>query len=155
MCSCAARGLIRRSWAIPTAGRRYATPCKQVRYPDGHAELVGDLTEEFDFDRKPLPPLLLSTHIPTGIKVACKQNASTVCGTPLVTVSWNAVTGPDVAGPFTYSIERDGTDLPQCMGVGTSCTDSPTSGTHYYRAYSTDANGNKSPLSAAAQAVQP
>ena len=128
---------------------------KQVRYLDGHVELVGDLTDEFDFDRKPLPPLVLSTHIPTGIKVACKQNASTVCGTPLVTVSWNAVTGPDVAGPFTYSIQRDGTDLPQCMGEGTSCTDSPTSGTHYYRAYSTDSKGNKSPLSAAAQAVQP
>lgn len=128
---------------------------KQVRYPDGHVELVGDLMDEFDFDRKPLPPLLLSTHIPTGTKVACKQNASAVCGMPLVTVSWNAVTGPDGDGPFTYSIERDGTELPQCRVDGTSCTDSPTSGAHTYHAYSIDPNGVKSPLSAAAQAVQP
>ncbi len=126
---------------------------RQVRYLDGRVAPVGDLMDEFDFDQKPLPPLLLSTHIATGIRASCKQDATAVCGSPLVTVSWNAVSGPDMPEPFTYYIERDGTDLPQCTGEVTSCTDSPGRGVHYYRAYNTNSRGERSPLSAAAKAV--
>jgi hypothetical protein len=126
----------------------------QVHYLDGRVEPMGKLLDEFDFGQQPLPPLLLSTHIPTGIKAACAQDADAVCGSQVVTISWNAITGPGVE-PLTYHVQRDGAELPQCAGEVTSCTDVPGSGTHYYRALSVDAKGEKSPLSAAAKAEQP
>jgi len=126
---------------------------QQVRYFDGRVEPVGNLMDEFDFTQKPLPPLLLSTLIPTGINAACSQDANAVCRSQLVMVSWHAVTGS--AGPLVVHIERDGADLPQCAGDATKCTDAPGSGVHYYRAFSVDALGEKSPLSAAARAEEP
>jgi phospholipase C len=127
----------------------------QVTFYNGTTENVGDLLNEFDFAQSPLPPLVLSTHIPTGISIACRYNAkdtTETCQKPTVTINWFAVTNPQVPGPFTYHIVRDSTDLPQCVGTDTQCTDMPGSGTHLYRAYSVDGNGVSSPLSAAAEA---
>ena len=40
---------------------------KRVRFLDGTTGRIANLIDEFDFRRAPLPPLILSTHIPTGI----------------------------------------------------------------------------------------
>ena len=129
---------------------------KQVRYFDGRTANVGNLMTEFDFDRAPLPPMLLSTHIPTGIAASCNQDPATVvCRSPSVTISWNSVSGPSVPGPFTYRVQRDRGPVPQCDGSETTCTDAPGSGTHHYRVFSVDPNGVASPHSAAAVAVEP
>ncbi len=126
-----------------------------VTFRDGHGEPIGSLIDEFDFTQSPLPPLVLSTHIPTGITAKCGESRLR-CTTSSVTLTWNAVTGPEVPGPFTYHIERDGTtELAQCIGSATTCTDTPGSGTHRYRAYSVDESGTKSPRSAAASVYEP
>jgi phospholipase C len=126
-----------------------------VTLPNGATAPIGRLMQEFDFAQQPLPPLVLSTHIPTDIIVNCSSDKSEHCTIPTVTISWAPVTGPDVPGPFTYHIERDGVDLPQCIGEKASCTDTPGSGAHLYRAYSVDSKGVQSPLSAAAEADVP
>jgi hypothetical protein len=74
---------------------------------------------------------------------------------PTVKISWEPVTSPQVPGPFIYHIQRDGTELAQCIGTATRCTDEPGSGNHLYRAYSIDPGGTASPLSAAAEADEP
>jgi hypothetical protein len=107
--------------------------------------------DEFDFHQTPLPPLPLSTAIPIDIAAICGPNRSGDCTQPTVTISWSAVT----PGSYTYHVERNGTDLPQCFGAATSCTDAPGSGAHLYRVYSVNADGIPSPRSAAAEADLP
>jgi hypothetical protein len=100
----------------------------------------------------------LSTHIPTNIHINCRVDVSSSgqnCNVPTVKISWNPVAAGQVPGPFTYHITRDGTDLPQCVSTAASCTDTPGTGHHLYRAYSVDANNVTSPTSAASEADEP
>ena len=127
----------------------------QVTFPNGTTAPVANLIDEFDFTQTPLPPLVLSTHIPTEITATCAPGGAVACTSAFVTIAWAAVTGPHVPGPFTYHIQRDGAELPQCVGTATSCTDAPGSGAHFYRAYSVDSAGVASPVSAAAEADEP
>jgi phospholipase C len=131
---------------------------QQVRFLNGGTAQVGSIMNEFDFTQTPLPPLILSTHIPGAIVTYCRKDVNdrtAACQKPTVTIQWNPVTGPQVPGPFTYHIMRDGVDLPQCTGKATQCTDTPGSGNHLYRAYSVDSSNVVSPLSAAAEADEP
>jgi phospholipase C len=123
----------------------------QVSFPNGRTAKVGNLMDEFDFTQTPLPPLELSAAIPTGIAAVCGPNDSGNCTQPTVMISWNRV-GP---GRFSYRVERDGTDLPQCTSTAISCTDVPGSGTHLYRVYGVSPKGRNSPRSAAAEIRQP
>src|SRR5262249_18001345 len=107
--------------------------------------------DEFDFNQKPLPPLRLSMAIPSNITVMCAPKKTEHCTLPTVTISWNRVAPKG----FTYHIQRDGKDLPQCTGTATQCTDKPGSGAHFYRAYSVSEKGVKSPRSAVAEADEP
>jgi phospholipase C len=130
----------------------------KVSWFNGDTANVGSLIDEFDFSQAPLPPLVLSTHIPTGIQAACRaQEGDTTqpCTLPQVTISWLPVTGPQVPGPFTYHVTRNGAELAQCTGSSTSCTDSPGAGAFLYRAYSEDSAHVTSPVSAAAEADEP
>jgi len=124
----------------------------QVHFPDGRTAKIGNLMDEFDFHQTPLPPLTLSTAIPTDIAAICAPDRSGDCTQPKVTVSWSAVS---TGGTFTYHVERDGIDLPQCLGTATSCADVPGSGAHLYRVYSVSTQGIPSPRSAAAEADLP
>ena len=130
----------------------------KVTWYNGATANVGNLIDEFDFSQTPLPPLVLSTHIPTGIEAACRTTAGDTtqpCTKPQVTVSWLPVAGPRVHGPFTYHVLRNGMEVRQCTGVSTSCIDTPGAGVHYYRAYSVDSGDVTSPASAAAEADEP
>jgi phospholipase C len=130
----------------------------KVTWFNGATANVGQLIDEFDFSQSPLPPLVLSTHIPTGILTACRARARDTgqpCTRRQVTISWLPVNGPRVPGPFTYHVTRDGMELPQCIGNSTSCVDTPGAGAHMYRAYSEDAAHVSSPASAAAEADEP
>ena len=129
-----------------------------VTLPNGTKAPIGNLMDELDFTQTPLSPVILSTHIPTGIQIACRGVATDhleTCTKTSVVVSWNAVTGADVPGPFTYHVQRDGVELAQCTGIATQCTDIPGPGTHLYRAYSVSGSGVASPISAAAEADVP
>ena len=110
---------------------------------------------EFDFTQAPLPPLILSTHIPTGLTAVCSANYSVQCTSNTAALPGTRSRIGHVPGPFTYHVQRDGADLPQCVIAGTSSTDVPGSGDHFYRIYSVDAQGTASPLSAAAEANEP
>jgi len=130
----------------------------KVAWFNGATANVGQLIDEFDFSQSPLPPLVLSTHIPTGILAACRTRARDTtqpCTQPHVAISWLQVNGPRVPGPFTYHVLRDGMELPHCIGNATSCIDTPGAGAHMYRAYSQDAARVTSPASAAAEADEP
>jgi hypothetical protein len=130
----------------------------EVKYFDGATATVGKLVDEFDFNQTPLPPLVLSTHIPTGIQAACRGKLGDTqqpCTQPIVTISWLSVTGPQVPGPLTCHVTRDGTELPQCAHAQTSCIDRPGSGQQNYRVYSVNQAGVASPQSAAAPANEP
>jgi phospholipase C len=130
----------------------------KVSWFNGDTAIVGNLIDEFDFSQSPLPPLVLSTHIPTGILAACRIQAGDTtqpCMRPQVTVSWLPVTGPQVPGPFTYHVTRNGAELAQCTGSSTSCIDTPGAGAFLYRAYSEDAAHVTSPVSAAAEVDEP
>ena len=124
-----------------------------AKFLDGHVEPIGNLLDEFDFTQPPLPPLVLSAHIPSGITASCSPDNRVHCTMPSVTLAWNPVTDPSTT--FTYHVRRDGFDLPQCTGAATTCTDQPSSGIHYYRVYSVDQQGVASHLSAAAEAIEP
>ncbi len=129
---------------------------RSVTFPDGAKAPIGNLMNEFDFKQKPLPPLVLTTHIPTGINIDCSADHSEHCTSSTVTIAWSPVTGPNIPGTYTYHVQRDGTELPQCVTQFTrSCTDTPGSGNHLYRIYSVDLNNVASPLSAAAEADEP
>jgi phospholipase C len=130
-----------------------------VTYPDGSMAPIGKLINEFNFMQAPLPKLILSTHIPVDIAIACgsvTDKNPQDCTTNNVTVSWASVAGGQVPGPFTYQVLRDGVAVPSCFTADTSCVDPgvPT-GTHYYTAYSIDAANTASPASAAAEADVP
>jgi phospholipase C len=127
---------------------------KTVTTVSGENVKIGNLMNEFDFSQKPLPPLILSTLIPTRIAAACDVNKHFVCRSPTVTISWIAVTGASQLG-ITYHVQRDGTELAQCVGQATQCTDEPGPGAHLYRAYTVDSTGTISPLSPAAEADEP
>jgi phospholipase C len=120
----------------------------------GKSVPLGDLRSEFDFTQTPLRPLILSTLIPTNITATCSVNAHFMCTSPTVTIAWAPVVVPP-GSSVTYGVVRDGTRLPGCTGKATTCTDQPGKGTHYYRAYSIDATGIASPLSPAAEAIEP
>jgi hypothetical protein len=131
-----------------------------VKFPDGHSEPVGKLIHEFDFNRQPLPPLVLSTHIPTAISLNCgskdPHSAPEACRKSVVTVKWDAVAAGSVPGPFTYNVLRDDAKTPVCVTAASVCVDrSPGSGTHFYTVSSVDAANVVSPPSAAAEADVP
>lgn len=129
-----------------------------VTFPNGSSEPVGDLMNEFDFTQTPLKPLVLSTHIVTGLRSYCRKatyDGTTSCQVKSVRLVWNPITVTDPAGPFTYHITRDGTEVAGCVSTTAGCTDTPGSGAHLYRGYSVDANGVASPLSAATEADEP
>ena len=125
-------------------------------YPDGSTAQLGQLIDEFDFTQTPLPPLLLSTHIPTGITATCgsKDKSGQDCTQTSVVVKWVPVTGAQVPGPFTYTLLRDG--APICTTTTASCTDrTAATGAHFYTVYSIDPSSVASPPSAAAEADLP
>jgi phospholipase C len=132
----------------------------QVTFPNGSVQPIGKLINEFDFNQTPLPPLVLSTHVPPGITVACgskdKTNPET-CTSTTVSVSWQKVNGTYIPGPFTYHVQRDGVELAACAGTSAVlCKDKAVpAGVHYYRVYSVNSNNVASPLSAAAEADVP
>jgi phospholipase C len=130
-----------------------------VSFLDGRTLPVGRLINEFDFTQTPLPPLILSTHIPANIVVTCrnsKDDHTATCITNKVKVSWDAVAGTNVPGPFTYHVTRDHEPLTKCDVTKTECTDHPKdAGVHMYRVYSIDQNGVSSPVSAGAEADTP
>ena len=132
---------------------------KHVVFPDGTKAPIGNLINEFDFKQKPLPPLILSTHIPTGIAITCGStdpNNPQICGIPQVTITWKPVTGPQVPGIYQYQVLRDGFALGSCITTKSTCFDkTPPSGVHYYVVYSIDPKGVSSPVSAAAEADTP
>jgi phospholipase C len=127
--------------------------------PNGKIKRIGKLMNEFDFTQAPLPPLVLSTHIPVGIAVSCGSPYNQdpgQCTTDTITIKWDAVSGPEVPGTYSYQVERNGMPVANCATTATSCidTDAP-SGVHYYTIYSIDPNGVRSPHSAAAEADAP
>jgi phospholipase C len=130
----------------------------QVTLMNGTKVPIGDLMNDFDFTQQPLAPLILATHIPGSIRTYCRRDPNdftSTCEKPTVTISWNPVTGPQVPGPFIYHVQRDGTELPQCVGTATTCTDTPGAGNHFYRTYSVNSMNVASPLSAASEADEP
>jgi hypothetical protein len=77
-----------------------------------------------------------------------------ICTVPQVTVTWDSVADSG-AGNFTYELQRDGRRVTTCDPTVTTCIDTPGSGKHLYRVSSIDSSGNMSPLSAAAEAIEP
>jgi hypothetical protein len=143
---------------VPDARPSVRDALTTVSYPNGSQATIGKLMNDFDFTQTPLPPLILSTHIPGDIITYCRKNPNDrtyTCQSPTVTITWSPVTGPDVAGPFTYHVQRDGVELTQCIGTAATCTDTPGSGDHFYRVYSVDSTNTASPLSAASEAIEP
>ena len=133
---------------------------KSVTFPDGSTAPIGQLMDEFDFAQAPLPPVILSTHIPTGIAAACASkdplNNPQSCTSADVTVSWQTVAQGQVPGPFTYNVLRDGGTSPVCSSRNYKCIDAGApSGVHFYTVYSVDASRTASPPSAAAEADVP
>ncbi len=130
-----------------------------VTYPNGSTAPIGQLMNEFDFTQPPLAPLVLSTHIPTGISVSCgsaNKAEPQACTRSMVTVKWQPVAADQVPGPFTYHVFRDGGASPVCVTSRSSCDDrTPGSGVHYYTAFSVDASKVASPISAATEADVP
>jgi phospholipase C len=130
-----------------------------VTYPDGSTAPIGHLIDEFDFTQAPLPPLILSTHIPVAIQIACGSITSKnpqECVSNNVTISWDSVAGGQVPGPFTYVVLRDGVAVRSCTTTNTSCLDAGVpSGAHYYTALSINSTNTSSPPSAAAEADVP
>jgi phospholipase C len=130
-----------------------------VTFQDGTTAPIGKLINEFNFKQTPLPPLIQSTHIPTGISISCGSttaNSPQTCVKTSVKVTWHPVTGPEVTGTYTYKIVRDGGATPVCSTTKTTCTDAaPGAGAHYYTAYSVSPSSVASPQSAAAEADVP
>jgi phospholipase C len=143
---------------IPDARPDIRDALTSVTFPDGTVAPIGNLMDEFAFNHKPQPPLILSSHIPTGIAIACRGNLvdqEINCTQPTVNISWTPVTSAEVPGPFTYHVVRDGKLVKACTGTASSCVDTPGSGAHFYSVYSIDATGVHSPNSAAAEADEP
>ena len=128
-----------------------------ARMIDGTTVPIGNLLSEFNFNNPPQAIPVLPTAIPAGIIAACGVNVkiSMLCTTSAVTVSWTALTAAQGSPPFTYHLVRDAARTPVCTTTALACTDHPGSGTHLYRAFSVDAKGVTSPLSAATEADEP
>jgi phospholipase C/spore coat protein U-like protein len=130
-----------------------------VTFPNGTTAPIGKLINEFDFTQTPLAPVVLSTHIPTGIALTCASadvNNPQNCTTNAVKVTWRTVTGPEVPEAFTYQLYRDGGATPICTVTKTTCTDTKSgSGVHLYTVDSVSSTGVVSPQSAAAEADVP
>ncbi len=130
-----------------------------ITLPDGSTAPIGNLMDEFDFSQSPNPPLVLSTHIPTEPYIACAStdpNNPQNCGQTKVKVSWKAVAGGNVPGPFTYQVLRDGTAVAGCLTTSTVCYDKTGApGVHIYTIYSIDQHNVASPPSAGAEADIP
>ena len=130
-----------------------------VTFPDGSTAPIAKLINEFNFSQTPIPPLVLSTHIPTGIKIACGStdvNNPQNCVGNDVTISWDAVASGGVKGPFTYAVLRDGATKPVCTSATAKCKDKNVpSGAHFYSAYSIASTNVQSPPSATAEADIP
>jgi phospholipase C len=128
----------------------------QIVLADGKRVPVGDLRDEFDFKQAPLPPAVLTTHIPVAILAQCKQDPITsLCTTNHVTLLWHMLDGGPVTQSFIFHVTRNGGALPHCTGTAPRCVDVPPPGSYYYRVSSTDASGVASPYSAATLAVIP
>jgi phospholipase C len=130
-----------------------------ITFVDGTTEPVGNIMDEFNFTQKPLPPLVLSTHIPVQIRVNCnsadKSNPQDCVGNT-VNIAWDMVNGPYIPGPFTYQLLRDGVPLTTCTPSSTTCADTNVApGTHIYTVYSIDQNNVASPPSAGTEADIP
>ena len=127
---------------------------KTVTLMNGTTASLGQLAEDFDFTSPPRAPLILNTHIPAQLKLQCNTLLANTINCPkgfgTLTISWSQFTGTDTSNTFTYHVQRDGTALPQCTGSAATCTDTPPTGYHYYRAYSVDKFGVTSPTSPAA-----
>jgi hypothetical protein len=96
--------------------------------------------------------------MPTALSLFCNNEPKRTgddCQVSTVTLTWEPVNNPQIPGPFTYHIQRDGNELSQCLGSATTCQDQPGSGQHFYRAYSVDQNGVASPITAAQEADVP
>jgi phospholipase C len=117
---------------------------------------MGNLLDEFDFSLpSPRGNLVLKTTIPSNITASCNANAQMLCQSETVTITWNPVP-PQPGNPtYTYGVRRDDQLLRQCSGTALSCTDTPGSGPHLYRAFSIAPDGAASPASAAAEADEP
>jgi phospholipase C len=127
-----------------------------VTFLNGAAAPIGDLLDEFDFTQTPRAPLILPMDIPTNLLASCGATVrNTQCRSPSVSLTWHALSSAQGAAPFTYHIVRDDPVVAVCTTTATTCTDTPGSGTHLYRASSVDANGVRSPLSAAIEADEP
>ena len=128
-----------------------------VMFLNGTTAKIGDLLDEFDFTQPPLPPLILSTAIPTELTPACGAGIGNdfLCGSSVVRLKWAPLAQATGTPPYTYHVTRDGNDLPACATSGTSCQDVPGHGNHLYRIYSVDSVGTVSPLSAAVEADVP
>jgi phospholipase C len=128
-------------------------------YPDGKTAKIGHLINEFDFTQAALPALVLSTHIPPSITVACGSMTAgnpQDCTTDAVKINWHTVVGAMTPGPFTYQVLRDGVAVAGCATAGVTCTDyAVPSGQHFYRVYSIDSTNVASPPSAASEADMP
>jgi phospholipase C len=131
-----------------------------VTFPNGAIKPIGKLIDEFDFTQATLPPLVLSTHVPSGIAVACgsaDMNNPQNCTTSAVKISWHSVSGSYIPGPFTYQVLRDGVALAgKCVTSNTNCLNvGVPAGAHFYTVYSVDSANISSPVSAAAEADVP
>jgi hypothetical protein len=125
--------------------------------PSGAQVPIGDILNEFDFTQTPLPPMLLTTAIPSRFIAACGATIAGkfVCKDKTVSLSWSTPAADAGGKPFTYHVLRDGTALTACAGTATKCSDIPGSGNHLYDIYSVDKNGVVSPTSAAVEADEP
>lgn len=130
-----------------------------VTFPDGTTAPIGDLRNEFDFAQTPLPPVILSTHIPPAIHITCNsitKNVPQYCTTNNVKVAWASLVGSEVPGPFSYHVQRDGVAVKGCNVKETNCIDmNVPPGAHFYRVYSVNAANVASPLSGASEADVP
>ncbi len=140
---------------VPDSRPTIRDALRTVTFIGGHTRRVGRLMDEFDFTQAPLPPLILSTHIPTGLTAICSADDSVHCTHHTVSLSWTPIAAGQIPGPFTYHVLDGTNEVPQCVTTASSCTDRARTGTHFYRIYSVDATGLKSPLSAAVEADVP
>ncbi|MEJ0048275.1 MAG: hypothetical protein WDN04_20730 [Rhodospirillales bacterium] len=130
----------------------------KVTWFNGATANVGHLIDEFDFSQSPLPPLVLSTHIPTGILAACRvQRGDTAqpCTRPQVTISWLPVAGPEVPGAVRLSCRAQWPGAFRVHRRRHPVRGRASAGMHLYRAYSVDPAHVASPMSAAAEADMP
>jgi phospholipase C len=122
--------------------------------PGGNPIPVGDLLNDFNFQQTPLPPLVLSTLIPTHFEGTIDLNG--IYHFPL---TWDAI----ITGPFIgYNVKRTTTSgsgyqlvtgcssAPNAPFTATSCTDGTaiTGTAYHYIITGIGADGTESPNSA-------